>query len=310
MNPPREVYTLDDLRDWPAATAGVDPPLRLAVFGNPVAHSASPPMHNAALAVENINARYTRLHIRPEELAEALRLVARWNFVGVNLTIPHKAAAPPLLDAVDAHAATLGVVNTVRIAPDGTLHGSNTDGPGFARAVQAEFDHGLKDLDVLILGAGGGTGRALAMQCVMEGCEDLVLVNRTIDKAHELADELRARFPRADCEITVAPWDDAALSDALDWVELVVNASAVGLEPSDASPLPSGVMPEWVKVFDTVYRRDGEPTPLIAATRQAGARAAGGLSLLLHQGALSFERWFDRPAPLEAMRAALENPAR
>ena len=105
----------------------------------------------------------------------------------------------------------------------------------------------------------------------------------------------------------MVPWDDAALSDALDWVEMVVNASSVGLAPGDVSPLTFGMIPEWVQVFDTVYRRDGEPTPLITAARQAGARTAGGLSLLLYQGALSFERWFDRPAPLEVMRAALEN---
>ena len=308
--PTREVYTVADLRDWATATAGIHPPLRLAVFGDPVAHSASPQMHDAALAAEGIDARYARIHVRPEELAAALRLLATQGIIGVNLTIPHKAAALRELDLVDDHAASLGVVNTVRVAADGSLHGSNTDGPGFVRAVQAEFGLRLEGQRVLILGAGGGAGRALAVQCVLEGCASLVLVNRTAVKAQALAAELPERFAGARCQLSVAPWDCADWRATLDRVDLVVNASSLGLKSDDASPLPAGAMSARLRVFDTVYRRDGGLTPLLAAARQAGARMTGGLTLLLHQGALSFERWFDRPAPLEIMRMALENLAR
>ena len=304
----RDVYTVADLRDWDAATAGVRPPLRLAVFGDPVAHSASPPMHNAALEALGIDARYTRIHVRPDELAEVLQLVAGQGFIGVNLTIPHKAAAVPLLDAVDEHAALLGVVNTVCVAANGALRGSNTDGPGFVRAVRAEFGGGLAGSSVMILGAGGGAGRALAMQCVTEGCAELLLVNRTVEKAHALADELRALFPAARCNISSLPWEQAALPSTLDRVGMVVNTSSIGLKPGDVSPIPSEAIPPRLRVFDTVYRRDGQLTPLLAAAQRVGAHTAGGLSLLLHQGALSFERWFDRPAPLEIMRRALETP--
>ncbi len=297
----RDVYTVADLRDWGAVTAGVWPPLRLAVFGDPVAHSASPPMHNAALAAAGIDARYTRVHVQPGELAEALRLVAAAGFIGVNLTIPHKAAAVPLLDAVDDHAATLGVVNTVCVAADGALHGSNTDGPGFVRAVRAEFGVGLAGEAVMILGAGGGAGRALAMQCAMEGCAGLLLVNRTVEKAHALADVLRVLYPGTPCRVAAAP-------GTLDGMDLVVNASSVGLQAGGVSPIPVEAMRSRLRVFDTVYRRDGEPTPLLAAAQAAGAQTAGGRSLLLHQGTLSFERWFDRPAPLEIMRQVLGSP--
>src|SRR3989442_15968406 len=107
----KDVYTLTDLRDWPGATAGVEPPIRLLVFGDPGAHSASPPMHNAALEKCGIAARYCRLHIRPDELREALHLLPRNNFVGTNLTIPHKQAALALMDEVDEHALKMGVVN-------------------------------------------------------------------------------------------------------------------------------------------------------------------------------------------------------
>ena len=195
----------------------------------------------------------------------------------------------------------LGVVNTVRIEANGVLHGSNTDGPGFVRAVRTEFGCALAGSSVMILGAGGGAGRALTMQCVIEGCARLVLVNRTVEKARSLAADLGARFPGTDCTVAATP-------ETLVGVDLVVNASSVGLQPKDRSPLPAEAIPASLRVFDTVYRRDGEPTPLIAAAQAAGARTAGGLSLLLHQGALSFERWFDRTAPVDVMRQALELP--
>ena len=281
--------------------------MRLAVLGDPVAHSASPPMHNAALAAAGIDARYTRLHIRPEELAEALRLIARAGFIGVNLTLPHKVAALSLLDEVDPHAAALGAVNTVRVSEDGRLRGSNTDGPGFEQAIRADFGVDLRDLRVLILGAGGGAGRALAAQCALAGCPRLVLVNRTLEKTRALAETLRGHLGHG-TKISVFPWEDAIFSTALAEVDLIVNASSVGLRPDDVSPLAEITLPPRMLMFDTVYRADHQPTPLVAAALSAGARAVGGTSLLLHQGALAFERWFARPAPLDVMRRALELP--
>lgn len=307
LTPEHSVYTTADLRDWPAATAGTRPPLRLAVFGDPVAHSMSPPMHNAALAALGIDARYTRVHVRPEELADTLALVARAGFVGVNLTIPHKTAAPALLDAMDAQATLLGAVNTVRVEADGALRGFNTDGPGFVRAVQAEFGLSLRGASVLILGAAGGAGRALAAQCLLEGCDRVVLVNRTADKAQALAAALAERFAVAPGALATVPWEEAAAM--LPNVDLVVNASSVGLRAGEVSPLPTAAIPARLRVFDTVYRASGEPTPLLAAAREAGARTAGGRALLLHQGALSFEHWFGVPAPLEEMRRGLSTAA-
>ena len=227
-------------------------------------------------------------------MAEILVGVGRAGFGGVNLTIPHKTAALPLLHAVDPHAAHLGAVNTVRVEADGTLRGFNTDGPGFVRAVRAEFDLTLRGSSVLILGAAGGAGRALAAQCMLEGCRRVILVNRTFEKARELAEKLGA---------SAVPWEEAA--GALDGVDLLVNASSVGLHAGDVSPLPATAIPAGTLVFDTVYRASGEPTPLLTAAHEARARTAGGLALLLHQGALSFEHWFGVPAPLEAMRRGM-----
>lgn len=299
---PQAVYTLADLRDWEKITAGLSPKLRLAVLGDPVAHSASPPMQNAALKECGLSARYTRLHIRAEELPEALSLLAPAGFLGVNLTIPHKTVSLVALDSLDPHAVLLGAVNTVRVEPGGSLRGFNTDGPGFAQAVAADLQMDLRGTRVLVLGAGGGAGRALATQCALAGCASLALANRTPEKAWQLADALRDQT-----DVVAVSWEDQALQKAAAKVDLVVNTSSLGLGPEDLSPLPSRFIPAHACVFDTVYRRGGIQTPLLAAAQEAGARHVGGLSLLLHQGALAFERWFDRPAPLEAMRKALVN---
>lgn len=294
MNPSPETFTLADLRDrWP--TDGSAP--RLAVLGDPVAHSLSPPMHDAALAASGLGPiRYGRLHVRAEELTETLALLPARGFLGVNLTLPHKTAALGLLDALDADARRLGAVNTVRVGADGRLTGFNTDGPGFARAVRESFKMELSGLRVLILGAGGGAGQALARQCALAGCAGLFLVNRTAEKARALANELQA---------LAVPWEDGALTGTLRETDLVVNASAVGLRAGDPCSVPTGGLRSGLRVFDTVYRRDGTPTALVTAAREAGAETADGLALLLHQGALAFEIWFGRPAPLEVMRAAL-----
>ena len=234
----KEAFSLADLRDWSVASDGEDVPLRLAVFGDPVAHSASPPMHNAALEQCGIAARYGRLHIRPEALGAALRLLPEQGFIGVNCTIPHKAAALPLMDRVDEHARRIGVVNTVAVEGD-RLAGFNTDGPGLVRALRAEFGVVLRDLRVLVLGAGGGAGRAIAMQCGLEGCARLVLVNRTPEKARALALELERYFVGGPKDrLLVAPWEDAALRAQLGATDLVIHCTSVGMKPTDPSPLP------------------------------------------------------------------------
>ena len=173
--------------------------------------------------------------------------------------------------------------------------------PAFARAVWAEFNLDLAAMRVLIIGAGGGAGRALVRQCVGEDCSKLVLVNRTIEKATALAEELRGWIG----SVQVVPWENSALRSALADVDLVVNTSALGLKPEDPSPLPPDIIPAHVRIFDTVYRADGSPTPLETAAHQAGTQAVGGRALLLHQGALSFEHWFGGDAPLNEMRRGL-----
>lgn len=287
-------YTLADLRNWNQIGAHLESPIRLGVFGDPVEHSLSPPMQNAALRASALPMQYARFQIAPNELRSALQLVRELEFIGLNLTLPHKIPALSFVDQIDAAAQRLGAINTICVQA-GKLIGLNTDGPGFVRAIRESFGLDLRDLRVLVLGAGGGAGRAIAVQCALEQCPRLVLVNRTFEKAETLAGELAADW------IIAVPWEGDSLGAAVASSDLVINATPLGLSESGPLPFPRALLAPRLMIYDLVSR----PTPLLAAAAEAGARGANGLTMLLHQGALSFERWFDRPAPLSAMRAAL-----
>jgi shikimate dehydrogenase len=300
-------YTLADLQNWAEIARDVTPSIRLGVFGDPVAHSLSPQMQNAALRAFEINMQYARFHIRPNELRAALGFVRELDFVGINLTVPHKIAGLTQIDMADESASRCGAVNTVRLH-DEKLFGSNTDAEGFSRAIRSEFSIDLRDLRVMILGAGGGTGHAMAWQCALENCERLVLVNRTLAKTSALRDRLRPFFiePRVlgpVARLEVVPWDEAAVRAQLADIDLIVNATPLGMNPSDPAPIPARLLAPHHIVFDCVYRP--AKTALLRAADEAGARGANGLSMLLHQGALSFSIWFNREAPIEAMRSAM-----
>src|SRR5438128_2943130 len=300
-------YTLADLEHWSDVTRDIDPPVRLGVLGDPVAHSLSPQMQNASLGACDIRMQYARFHIRANELRSALLFLRRLHFIGVNLTVPHKIAAFAQIDGANESATRAGAVNTIRLR-DKKLIGSNTDGEGFLRAIRTEFSVDVRDLRVLILGAGGGTGHAIAWQCALENCERLVLVNRTPEKANALAERLRPFFvgPRVlgpVARLQPVAWQEAALRAQLGDVDLIVNATPLGMNPSDPTPIPARLLAPHHIVFDAVYGR--AKTSLLRAADEAGARGANGLPMLLHQGALSFSNWFDREAPIDAMRRAL-----
>jgi shikimate dehydrogenase len=300
-------YTLADLEKWDKIAHDIDPPIRLGVFGDPVAHSLSPEIQNAALRVCEIDAQYARFHIRANELRTALRFLRNLDFVGVNLTVPHKIAGFAQIDGADESASRVGAVNTIRLR-DRKLVGSNTDGEGFLRAIRVEFSVDLRDLRVLVIGAGGGTGRAIAWQCALENCERLVLVNRTLEKANALAERLRPFFtePRVlgpAARLEAAGWEESAMRAQLADIDLIVNATPLGMNPSDSAPIPGRLIAPHHMVLDCVY--GPSKTALLRAAEQAGARSTNGLSMLLHQGALSFSIWLEREPPIDAMRKAL-----
>jgi shikimate dehydrogenase len=293
----KPVCTLDDLTSRETLDAGCDKPAKLAVLGWPIAHSASPRMHQAALDELGIDARYIRLEVEPGRIGEAFSRLRELGFIGCNVTVPHKLDAMAACDEVHAAARALGAVNTVRFDADAT-RGFNTDGPGFARAVGDDFGVGLEGLKVVIAGAGGGAGQAIATQCVRSGAAKLVLVNRTLEKLGPLVARLADYGPATG--IHALSFDAAGLSDICQGADLIVNTSSVGLKPDDPSILPAACLRPGQLVYDTIYQPP--VTPLLALAAAGGCRTSNGFSMLLHQGALAFQHWFPGHEPLAVMR--------
>lgn len=305
----KDVYTAADLSNWKSLTQNISPPPRLAVIGDPVAHSASPQLHNPALQHCGIDAQYVRLHLLPSELADAMKQFQENDFLGVNVTIPHKTEIAKLVDHVDPLAERIGAVNTV-VFENGETWGFNSDAPGFRQAIRDEFFVDLSDLRIMIVGAGGGAGRAVAIQCAMEHCERLVLVNRTVEKAQELAKELSQdlldeRVSGPFSRLQAIGFDQRDLEEQLAQVDLIVNATNLGMKRADPDVLPSSLLEPHHLIYDMVYKPQN--TRLMENAKAAGARAANGLSMLLWQGAISFEYWFNQTAPVDVMRQGLRD---
>ena len=297
-----QIYTFANLQKWKA----INPPIRLGVLGDPVAHSLSPQIQNAALEACKIDMQYGRFQISPTDLGEALKLIRALDFVGGNLTVPHKIAACAFVHEIEENAKRIGAINTIKMEK-AKLRGYNTDGRGFARAIRQEFAVDLRDLRVMLLGA-GGAARAIAFQCAKENCERLVIANRTVEKAKQLTEELRDYFagPRVlgpVARLQAIPWEEPSIRFQIAHLDLIVNATPLGLNRSDSSPIPARLLAPHLMIYDTVY--GDSRTGFVSAAVEAGARAANGLTMLLHQGALAFEIWFEREAPIVVMQQAL-----
>ena len=289
-------FTYAQLRDWPAPES----PGVLAVLGDPVAHSLSPQLHTPALRACGIAGDYIRLEVKEPEFAETLRRMQQLKFFGANVTIPHKFIALRTVDQVSDQARQLGAVNTI-LFRSGGIEGRNSDGPGFVRAIKEAFGQDVRDLRIMVIGAGGGAGRAVAVQCALEQCQRLVLVNRSLDKMISLQKDV-TEILSTNRVLSIAH-EQASLENALSQVDLVINATNLGMHPHDAPVLAGASLSAGQLAYDMVYRP--HQTSFLKHACAAGVRASNGLTMLLHQGAVSFEWWFDRPAPLEAMRAGL-----
>ena len=273
--------------------------LHFAVIGDPIAHSRSPLMHNAAFRALGIDADYTAVHVTREGLPEFLQS-ARTALNGFNVTVPHKNAVIPFLDGITPRAALAGSVNTVSVR-DGKLFGDTTDATGLERAVQEVFRLPLKGANVCILGC-GGVVRALVFHLVDAGCASIRILNRTAEKAAQLTTELLKHVPAFDCGF--AALDDLpSVRNALGGSDLVIQCTSLGLRDGDGSPVDPELIPGTACLFDTIYRE----TDILVRCRARGLRVSGGLPMLVHQGAESFRIWTGREAPVEVMRAAAES---
>ncbi|MBI5773319.1 MAG: shikimate dehydrogenase [Verrucomicrobia bacterium] len=271
-------------------------------------------MQNAGLAALGLNWRYLAFETNPADLRAAIAGAKAMKFIGLNLTVPHKLLALDMVDELDVSAKVWGAVNTIRFegrtARSGWLplrefnhdspvevrtHGFNTDADAIAVALREDFQMNLRGARVLLLGA-GGAGRTAAFKFADAGVLELFLVNRTLVKAFEIVEEIKKKFPRV---YVTASYPKAG-------VDLVVNATSLGLKASDALPFDGQLfsLRSTRMVYDMIYRP--AETPLLKAAKAAGCRTANGLGMLLHQGAKALEIWTGQPAPVDVMRRALE----
>ncbi len=297
----KAVYQISDLCDRATLDAGASKPARVAVIGNPVAHSASPVMHQAALDADGMNIRYIRLEVAPGEVAEAFSRMAALGFVGCNVTVPHKLEAIECCDTLTEDARAIGVVNTITFSEDGThIQGHNTDGPGLERAILEEFNTELAKQRVMILGVGGGAGKAIATQCARLGCPQIWLINRTQEKAQQLALDLK-KYNKG--RYTPLSNDSAELANAAKQTDLIINATSLGMQSTDNTPIPTVYLTANHMVYDAIYKP--AETRLLKEAKSQNALTANGLSMLLHQGVIAYEHWFPNKLPLANMRQGL-----
>ncbi|MGA0900164.1 MAG: shikimate dehydrogenase [Luteolibacter sp.] len=299
--PIKDTYRITDLDSRSKLDDGADKPARLAVIGWPVAHSASPQMHQAALDALGMDMRYIRLEVPEGQTAEAFERMHKLDFVGCNITVPHKFAAGAYCDELGACAKLLGSANTIRFGESGNM-GFNTDGMGFVNSVREKFGAELSGLSVVIAGAGGGAGQALAAQCIESGVKRLVLVNRSQGKLTQLVEHLSQ--PELDTVIIALGFDSPDLARHCLESQLIVNASSVGLKTDDPSILPAECIKAEHWVYDAIYKPP--QTPLLKLAQQAGAKTTNGLPMLIHQGVISFKHWFPGAEPLPYMRQAMQ----
>ena len=268
----------------------------LALIGDPVGHSLSPAMHNAAFAADGLDFVYVALNVGADDLPEAVRGAAALGLRGFNVTMPHKRAMVPLVDELDEGAGISGAVNTVVIEGQ-KLRGFNTDGPGMVEACR-EAGVKLDGQGVMLLGAGGAAASIAAAFCD-EGIGKLHIVNRNPEHAATLADKLREAGKRA--EIEAHP---VGVLDGTVRAPVVVNTTPLGMREGDPLPLPTEYLDGGTTLVDAVYL-PGAETALVRHARGRGANVVTGQRMLLYQGVLAQRLWTGRQPNVEAMDKAL-----
>ena len=272
---------------------------KLGIIGHPIGHSISPLFQQAALDALGIDATYEKWEVHPDGLADFVQWLRGHGNLGINLTVPHKEAVIPFLDEVDDWAGRAGAVNTI-VNRVGRLTGHNTDCPGFLRAVEESGGLPVGGRRVLILGA-GGAARGVVLALVQAGISHLTIANRTLTRAEQLLP--LASDAGIDC--CAVQLEGAALNEAAGAADLIVNCTTVGMShgPDEfGSPLNREQIPASALVNDVVY--NPLETPLLREAGLAGAQVLSGIHMLVYQGALSFEMWTGKKAPVPVMLEA------
>ena len=270
-----------------------------AIIGDPVDHSLSPAMHNAAFKELGLNLVYVAFTVTATKLKDAVSGAKSLGLRGLNVTMPHKNAVIAYLDFVNSTAKKIGAVNTI-LNNQENLIGYNTDGSGAMIALQENGVYPEKK-KMLLLGA-GGAAKAIAYYAVQD-VEELVILNRTPKKAEQLAEPLRKEFGK---KVRGGALSLEILKKELETTDILVNSTSVGMHPNvNTSPVPSDLLRHDLCVMDIIY--NPPETRLVADAKAAGAKVVSGIEMLLFQGAVAFEIWTNCPAPVEVMRAAAVN---
>ena len=271
----------------------------LGIIGHPIGHSISPVFQQAALDDLKIDAEYRAYEVSPCDVGGFVESLRSESVLGINVTVPHKEAVMPFLDEIDDWAVEAGAVNTI-VNRSGRLAGYNTDGYGFLRALRESGGLDPAGKSALILGA-GGSAKGVAQALLRVGVGSLAIANRTLARAESLAELARSRGVDAEA----IPLESDGLQDAARSAQLIVNCTSLGMThgPDEtASPLRADQIPPTALVYDLVY--NPALTPLLSEAEQAGATTLGGITMLVYQGAASFEIWLERPAPVGVMMDA------
>ncbi|NOT56892.1 MAG: shikimate dehydrogenase [Deltaproteobacteria bacterium] len=274
----------------------------VGIFGDPIAHTRSPAMQNAAFRACKLPYLYVPFLVRPKELARAVHGIRSLNLVGVNVTVPHKERVIGHLDTLSTEAELCGAVNTI-MNRDGELFGDNTDGRGFLASLQK---HGFspRGNDVILIGA-GGSARAVLVSLIRAGCKKVTIVNRTSANAQALARTYaKVGKTRLEALSLEALREPALLKSAA----LVINSTSVGLHGEEFPALAYAATARTCIFYDLLYRPD--LTSFLKPAKQAQRPVYDGRGMLLHQGALAFTLWTNTPAPLATMSRALAQALR
>lgn len=270
----------------------------LGIIGFPIGHSISPIFQQAALDHYEMDATYRAWEVTPADLPAFLEGLRSPQFLGINVTVPHKEAVMHHLDSVDEWAKLAGAVNTIHNA-DGKLVGYNTDGLGFLRALRESGGFDPRGRRVLLLGA-GGSARAVSCALAEAGAGHLTIANRTLARAEHLADLVRARS--LECSAISTELGGDALGAASRNADLIVNCTTLGMlhgPGEESTPLTKELIPAKAFVYDLVY--NPPETPLLREASAVGASRLGGLHMLVYQGAASFEIWTGKKGPVDRM---------
>ena len=273
----------------------------VGLIGYPLGHTISPAFQQAAFDYHSLPVEYHAWPTHPDLLEKKVTSLRGGEYLGANVTVPHKEHVAALVDRLDAAAAAIGAVNTI-VRENGSLAGYNTDAYGFVTSLRVTAGFDPRGKRAVLLGA-GGAARAAVFALAEEGVRSLVIANRTLERAESLA----AGLGGAVHDLAVVPLGGPGLERAVSDADLIVNSTSVGMQGGDAgsvSPLPAELIPASALVYDMVY--NPARTPLLEEAAEAGAACLGGLPMLVYQGAGAFERWTGLDAPVQVMFDAAE----